>query len=265
MKTLVYYIKIYLRLAAQDLKSGMAFKVDFFFGFFGLFVANLFTLLSLVVVFQSIPRLAGWDYYQLLFLYGFFLIIKLPADVLFDKLWFLQNSVRMGDFTLCYFKPLNTLFYFISGQIQLKNLSPLILVLFLFISSWNKLNIDWSLVKGFCFFLMLIGSALTLLGIRIIVASTAFLFINNVFLMNFHLNLYTFARYPISIFSKPFRFIFTYILPFTFMAYVPVNALLKTGEVTLSWLITPLVGCGVFGLSCFVWTLGTKHYTGTGT
>ncbi|MBN2533429.1 MAG: ABC-2 family transporter protein [Spirochaetales bacterium] len=265
MKTLIYYVRIYMRLAAQDIKSRMVYKVDFFFGFLGEFVINVLSFLSIVVIFQTIPQLAGWDYYELLFLYGFFHLVRMPTDIFFDKLWFLQNAVRTGDFIICYLRPLNTLFYFISGEIRLKNITALVLSVFLLIYTGNKLHISWTFLKGLCFFLMFTGSALTLLGIRIIVASTAFWVINNVFLMNFHLKLYDFSRYPISIFSKPFRFFFTYVLPFAFIAYVPVNALLKTGDVTLSWLITPLVGCGVFALACLVWTLGVRQYTGTGT
>ena len=265
MKTLIYYMRIYLKLAAQDIKSRMVYKVDFFFSFLGEFVINVLSFLTLVVIFQTIPQLAGWDYYELLFLYGFFQLARLPTDIFFDKLWFLQNAVRSGDFIICYLRPLNTLFYFISGEIRLKNITALTLGIVLLIYTGNKMNITWTVLKGFCFFLMFTGSALTVLGIRIMVASTAFLVINNIALMNFSNRLYDFARYPLSIFSKPFRLIFTYILPFTFIAYFPVNAILKGGSVTLSWLITPLVGGVVFALGCLVWTLGVRQYTGTGT
>ncbi|MBN2534933.1 MAG: ABC-2 family transporter protein [Spirochaetales bacterium] len=265
MKTLIYYFKIYRRLAAQHIKSQMAFRTDFFFALFGLLFSSLLGFLSLAVIFQTISRIGGWNYHELLFLYGFLLLACQPQWIFFDNLWHLSGALQTGDFINCYFKPVNTLFYFISETISLKVIGRLGLAVFLLIYAGNKLNINWTLLKGFCFFLMFAGSALIYLSVRIMASSTAFWIISNISLMNFLNRLEDFSRYPVSIFSKPLQFFFSCIIPFAFIAYVPVKTFLKTGAVTLSWFITPALGCGLFALACLVWSLGVRQYTGTGT
>ncbi len=46
-----------------------------------------------------------------------------------------------------------------------------------------------------------------------------------------------YAKYPVTIFSPVFRFIFTFLIPIAFIAYYPSLVILRPGEVPLlSWL-----------------------------
>jgi ABC-2 type transport system permease protein len=266
MKRLFYYLRIYRRLTAQYIKARMSFRADFFISIFGMLFVNVSALLSIVVLFRTIPSLAGWDYYQMLFLFGFFGLAIAPVAVFFNKFWSLWGDVVRGDFILCYFKPLNTMFYYLSDNIDLKNMGYLVFYGFVFAYAASHVPVAWTALKVVCLILMYAGSVLTFIGIRTIVSATAFWMGRNVSIMNFFAwKLEQFARYPLSIFSKPFQVVFIFIIPYAFVAYIPVNDLLHGPDVSLSWLLTPLVGAAVFALACLVWTLGVRRYTGAGT
>lgn len=73
-----------------------------------------------------------------------------------------------------------------------------------------------------------------------------------------------YAKYPATIFNRVFRFIFTFIIPITFIAYYPSLVILRPDAVPLlSWL-SPLIGCLFFYISYLVWMRGATRYNGTG-
>ncbi|MBN1697525.1 MAG: ABC-2 family transporter protein [Spirochaetales bacterium] len=265
MKRLFYYLRIYRRLTSQYLKDRLSFQTDFILGSLGMMLSTASGFLSLLVIFRTITSLAGWDLYEMLFLYGFFGLAFAPVGIFFDKFWSLWGHLNRGDFIHCYFKPLNTMFYYVSDVIDIKAIGHFTVNLFVTIYAAVNLSVAWTAIRMLCLVPLYLGAAFTFLGIRIIVSSTAFWLTYNISLMDFTLGLERFARYPLTIFARPFQVVFVYILPYAFIAYVPVNHFLKSPGPSVSWFITPLVGAGVFALGCLVWTLGVRRYTGTGT
>ena len=63
------YIRIYRLFLAQYLKTLMQSKVDFWMGFLAFFAFQAFGILFLWVIFSQIPSLAGWSFYEILFIY----------------------------------------------------------------------------------------------------------------------------------------------------------------------------------------------------
>jgi len=251
-KRLFYYWRIYRKLASQYVKSRMSFRADFLISLAGMLAVNLSGFLSLLVLFKTIPSLGGWDYDEMLFLYGFFGLATAPVAILFDKFWSLWSDIMRGNFINCYFKPLNTMFYYLSDTVDLKSLGSLALSVIIFVYAIPHLSVSWTALKVACLVLMYAGAAFSFIGIRTVVSSTAFW-------------MEQFVRYPLSIFGKPFQIVFVFVIPYAFVAYMPVNHLLHTPDVSPEWFLTPLVGAAVFGIGCLVWSLGVRRYNGTGT
>ena len=112
MKRLAYYAQIYVMIISQNIKARMEYRTDFLIGFVGMIFWNLAGLLSLWVLFRSIPSIAGWTYYELIFMYGFTLLALIPYEFFFIKLNDLRFDLMEGSFINTYFKPLNMLFLF---------------------------------------------------------------------------------------------------------------------------------------------------------
>ena len=73
-----------------------------------------------------------------------------------------------------------------------------------------------------------------------------------------------YAKYPITIFSPVFRFIFSFIIPIAFIAFYPGLVVLRPDDVPLLSWISPLVGGVFFFLGYKFWMYGAAKYNGTG-
>ena len=81
MKKLFYYLRLYLYITAQYIKVRMQFRMDFIISSIAIILTNITGLLSLQIIFKSIRQLAGWEYYELLFIYGFSLLALSPLQL----------------------------------------------------------------------------------------------------------------------------------------------------------------------------------------
>jgi ABC-2 type transport system permease protein len=52
----------------------------------GMVFSNIASLIVFWALFRSIPRLAGWTFEEILFIYGFFLLAVSPAQIFFDHI-----------------------------------------------------------------------------------------------------------------------------------------------------------------------------------
>ena len=117
-----FYMHIYRKILIQDLKSKMSYRADFIISTFGMIMTNVVGFLSFYILFRNFPSINGWDYFEMLFLYGFSLIALTPLQCLFDNNWNLRFAVRTGDFIKYCFRPINIFFYFISEVFDIMGL-----------------------------------------------------------------------------------------------------------------------------------------------
>lgn len=95
-------------------------------------------------------------------------------------------------------------------------------------------------------------------------AASCFWIENSFYVLDLAFRFKDFAKYPVTIFSPVFRFIFTYVIPIGFIAFYPALVVLRAGEVPmLSWL-SPFAGLVFFWLSYKLWMYGASRYDGTG-
>ena len=86
-KSLGFYLRIYFKILAQDLKSKMSYRADFIISTLGMIFTNLAGFVSFWVMFSNFPSIQGYSYYEILFLYGFSLVSITPAQCMFDNNW----------------------------------------------------------------------------------------------------------------------------------------------------------------------------------
>ena len=89
-KGLGFYLRIYRKILAQDIKSKMSYRADFIISTIGMICTNVAGFISFWILFRNFPSVNGWNYYEMLFLYGFSLIALTPVQCLFDNNWSLR-------------------------------------------------------------------------------------------------------------------------------------------------------------------------------
>ena len=260
-----YYAKLYFMITAQYIKARMSYRADFWISSIGMIMVNLPSFFGILVVFQSIPQLAGWDVHELMFMYGFSLLALCPLQILFDNVWALRSKVQDGSFIKYYFRPLNMLFYYTSEVVDLKGFSLLIFGTGLVIWSSTELAIVWTLGSALGFLALLFSASLVMVGLMVAASSAAFWIVNSFSFLALFNRFRDYAKYPLTIYSNAFKFVFSAIIPIGFIAFYPVQWILRPAEAGALVFLSPIVGLSCFAIGCFVWSKGVRSWSGTGT
>ena len=91
-KGLGFYLRIYGKILAQDIKSKMSYRADFIISTVGMICTNIAGFISFWILFRNFPSVSGWGYYEMLFLYGFSLVSLTPVQCFFDNNWSLRST-----------------------------------------------------------------------------------------------------------------------------------------------------------------------------
>lgn len=107
----------------------------------------------MAIIFSNIPNLKGWEYNQVIFIYGFSLLPKGIDHLLSDNLWNLgHNIVRKGEFDKYMIRPINSLFYVISEKFQVDAFGEIFTGIALLVFTMKHLNYEFSIIKVFILF-----------------------------------------------------------------------------------------------------------------
>ncbi len=263
-KGLSFYVRIYLKILAQDIKSKMSYRTDFIISTIGMIFTNISGFVSFWILFRNFPSINGWNYDEMLFLYGFSLVSLTPVQCFFDNNWSLRMYVYSGDFIKYCFRPINLFFYYQSEVFDIKGLGQFAFGIGTLVYAWGKIGLavtPFMLLKMVVF---LLTASFIMIALQNAAAATCFWIQNSFYLLDLTFRFKDYAKYPITIFSPVFRFIFTFVIPIAFIAYYPSLVVLRPDAVPiLSW-ISPIIGIIFLWFSYKIWMLGAMKYSGTG-
>ncbi len=263
-KSIGFYWRIYRRILVQDIKSKMSYRADFIISTLGMVFTNIAGFVSFWILFRNFPSVNGWSYYEMLFLYGFSLISITPVQCLFDNNWSLRMNVYSGDFIKYCFRPINLFFYYQSEIFDIKGLGQLAFGVGTLIYAWHKLALPVTVLMIGKTVVFLITASLIMISMQNAAAATCFWIQNSFFVLDLAFRFKDYAKYPVTIFSSVFRFVFTFLIPIAFIAYYPSLVILRPDAVPLLSYLSPFIGCLFFYLSYRFWMYGAMNYSGTG-
>lgn len=263
-KGLRFYLHIYFKILAQDLKSKMSYRADFIISTIGMIFINITGFVSFWIMFRNFPSINGYSYYEMLFLYGFSLLSVTPTQCMLDNNWSLRQQVYSGDFIKYCFRPINLFFYYESEIFDAKGLGQLAFGIGTLVYAWAKLKIAVTPLVILKLLVFLTGASFVMAALQTAAAATCFWIENSFYVLDLAFRFRDFAKYPITIFSPVFRFIFTYIIPIAFIAFYPGLIILRPSEASLlSWL-SPIIGATFFFLAYKFWMYGASKFNSTG-
>ena len=263
-RTLGFYLRIYGKILIQDLKSKMSYRSDFIISLIGMIFTNISGFVSFWILFRNFPSINGWSYYEMLFLYGFSLVSLTPVQCFFDNNWSLRMYVYSGDFIKYCFRPINLFFYYQSEVFDIKGLGQLAFGIGTIIYSWGKLGLAVTPLTLIKMVIFLLTASLIMIALQNASAATCFWIQNSFYVMDLVFRFKDYARYPITIFSPVFRFLFTFVMPIAFIAYYPSLVILRPDQVPILSYISPVIGIVFFIASYKLWMFGATRYSGTG-
>lgn len=259
------YMRLYNQFLKQYIKSLIEYRADFVLGLIGFILVQFAGVVFIGLIFNSIPELDGWGFYEVLFIYGLAQIPRGLDHVFTDNLWILAGSIVVeGKFDKYLVRPLNPLFQLIAERFQPDGFGEVIIGLILLITAWTKLGIGFTLVKLLLLISIIIAASFIYTAIKLAVASIAFWvkFAQPYLFMTYQLG--GFVKYPITVYPKAIRFLLTFIIPFTFTGYFPGAYFLGRESLFNGVILTYLVSVIGICISYFIWTIGMKQYESSG-
>lgn len=249
----------------QYAKVRISYRGDFFISLITSFAATIFGLAFVIVLFQKVPQIAGWRFEEVLFLYGFSLIPYGLFNVISTNLYeFGNNYIIEGKFDRILLRPISSLFQILFETFRIESLQEV--ATGIFCMTWASLHLHTAWTAGkIVMFLFFAGCAgVVYISVFLILTTASFWFEDRIGVHPPVWNLIAFGRYPLSIYSGMVQFFLCWIVPFGLVSFYPSVRLLGRSVLPEYAGFVPLVAAGFLALAIFLWGLGTRHYSSTG-
>lgn len=257
-------ISLYFSFLKASLKEMLIYRLDCIVGMISQIVTQLVEIIFIWIVFQNTDNLAGWNFMQILLLYGVTLISVGIADFCFDALYDIgPKYIREGEFDKILLRPVHPLISIIGSSKEFTSLGYFGLGLFLTIVMLIKLSIPITVILILKIVFFSIVGAFIIGAINTIFSISSFwTYRSNEVIWSFY-KVYTFAQYPLDIYNKFIKILITVILPFAFVAYYPTMNYL--GMHSYMIYIAPLIMVILWIIAIKVWNIALNKYRSTGT
>lgn len=260
-------LRLLLRYAGISLRGQMQYRASFWMLATAHFVNTGIEFAGLWVLFQRFGSLQGWRLEEVALLYGIVNCAFALAEGVGRGWDVFPGLVRSGGFDRLLLRPRGTALQVAGAEMQLMRVGRLAQAALVLTWALGKLEL-WTrpellLLTLFC----ILGGACLFYGLFVLTATAAFWTVEGLEVAN----CVTYggtetAQYPMSIYPRWFRGIFTFLVPLACIGFLPAQVLLgrTEGWGTLPLWLAPCVGVLFLVVSLWVWEFGVKRYHSTG-
>lgn len=250
---------------SQYAKVQLGYRGDFFISVATSFAATIFALGFLVVLFSKIPRLAGWRFEEVLFLYGFSLIPFGLFNVVSLNLYdFGNNYIIEGKFDRVLLRPISSLFQVLFETFRIESLHEIATGLFAVWWSAHRIGLAWTWGDSALLVFWGICGGVIYISFFLLLSTVSFWFEDRIGIHPPFWNLIAFGRYPLSIYGGFIQFVLSWIIPFGFASFYPSVRLLGRSTFRAYAPLVPVVAAACLAVAIGTWNFGTRHYASTG-
>lgn len=169
-----------------------------------------------------------------------------------------------GNFDLLLIRPRNIYLQIFGSDICYEKIGRVLFSLVLYVWSAAKVMNSITITKIILLVVMVIGCVFIIISLFILGASFCFISIEGLEFINIFTNgTRQVSQYPLKIYNKAFRFIFTYVIPISLINYYPIKYLNGTTN-NIIYIFVPLLTVIYIFISTRVFSLGIRKYTSTG-
>ncbi len=257
-------MKLVLNYLSNHLKVSLEYKLSFLLSTIaqGLYmIVELFVVYS---IFNKFKLLNVYSIEEILLSFSTIWFGYSLSEMLFRGFDSFANVIRNGNFDILLIRPRNIYLSIFGTDICYEKLSRVLVSLGLFIYSVSKVVVSFNILKLILIINMIIGGSVLFLSFFILAASFCFVTVQGLEVVNIITNgSKQFAEYPIRIYKKSLRIIFTFVIPVTIINYYPINYLIGS-TTNIIYIFMPLISIVLLVISIMVFNLGISKYCSTG-
>jgi ABC-2 type transport system permease protein len=261
--------RLYWLFLKAGYRSQTIYGFDSFLLLFAVVFLNVVDLALLGVLFHTFRSLGGWTFWQIVLLYSVYLAAMGIQNLFTLHLNRIEDYVRDGTLDQMLLRPAPPFIQMLGREFHLRNVIHHLGtgVVGIVIATVN-LHFTWTAPSIGWLVLALISGAVLLAGIVLALCSLAFWTVRS------HVFVYGTAQiqeivqhYPAGLFGPWFLTLVSTVVPFAFINYYPVLAMVgHPAEITPHWLpyLTPAVAAAVFAIGVLIFRAGLRRYQSTG-
>ncbi|MBP6015932.1 MAG: ABC-2 family transporter protein [Candidatus Promineofilum sp.] len=265
MTILPRYTSLYWLFFKNRIKILMEYRVNFIIGAISTIFVQAAGLLTVWVIMEQIPDLAGWSLPEILLIYGLLTLSKSINHMFADNLWTLgRDYVRTGTFDRFLVRPIDPLFHLLADRFCHDGIGNFLVGLTLILIAAARLDIVWTPSMVFYLILMTLSGGFIFIALNLITSVSGFWLMDSVPVTRVVFEMNEFAKYPLTIYPRFISVVLTALIPYGFASFYPASFLMgRGGQPALVW-GAPLVAAVLMILGMAVWRFGLRHYSSTG-
>ncbi len=259
------HLELFASYFVQYFKVRISYRADFLIGLATSIAATLFAFAFVIVLFSRVPRLAGWRFEEVIFLYGFSMIPFGLFNVLSLNIYeFGATYIMEGKFDRVLLRPVGSLFQVVFEAFRIESFQEVIVGLSVVIWASHRLHLHWDPIKLLLLIFFGLCGGVIYVSFFLILTTVSFWFEDRIGVHPPFWNLIAFGRYPLTIYSGAIQFFLSWIIPFGFATFYPSIRLLNRPEFRTFALLVPVIAAATFSVMLFAWSRGVRHYSSTG-
>lgn len=257
-------MKLYLEYLSIQIKSIMEYKKDFIISIFSQILSSTFAFITIIFLFEKFGNIKGYEFKEILICFVISYAGFALAECFFRGFDHFNIYLSNGEFDRMLVRPRNILLQVIGGKIELSKFGRTIvgitILIILLATTPELLKFD----KIITIILMLIGTIIIYACLFVLKAGITFFTTQSLEIMN----IFTdggrdLAQYPLDIYNKIIKNIFTFIIPLAFVNYYPLLYIIGRSNNKLC-IFAPLLTL-LFIIPCYIiWKIGVRKYKSIG-
>ncbi|MEM4134189.1 MAG: ABC-2 family transporter protein [Candidatus Micrarchaeia archaeon] len=261
---LIDSINLYFKFLKLSLLRLAAYRLSFFSLVFASFLNQIGSVFLLWVLLNSILEINGWGFAELLLLNGTASLSINIFEYFFSSLQLMGSYIQKGKLDFILVRPRNEVFQIMMNRINVEDIASPIFSIAKILIAFSLLNITLGSVDLLMFLLLLACGIVTIFSIVLFISSLSFFFFGIHYILYSFFDILEMLKYPIEIYGSIVTVLFTFVLPFAFASYYPVEFILGKGiNKEFIWL-SPIVAVISFLIAYNLFKMGLKHYNSTG-
>lgn len=261
-------LRLYFKFIGIAIRSRMEYRSDFLVGMVSIIVLNGVNLSLTWVMVDRFRVLGGWRYWEIVMLYGTWLLSHSVYAVFFWHLSTLEDDILHGRFDQYLVRPCSPLLQFLGREVNYWGVADIVFATAAFSLAYRNLGLAWSAGQWAFFGVAVLSGTVIETCIVWVIGSLAFWTGRSRAIFFVVLRFHMLAQqYPLDVFGKWFRIFVTGFLPVAFMNYYPLTVLLgKPNALGVAGMgfLSPVVAGILLALGSLVWRQGLAGYTSSG-
>lgn len=262
MRRLVW---LYRRALGAHLRAALQYEADFWVLVVAAMLMQVVGVVFLGAIFSKIPTLHGWSFWDVVLIYAMVTVAEGVGSLFFEGMWRLSWRINQGELDYLLVRPYPVVLQALSSDIGLNGVGNLTSGAILLALGLAHAHLHWTVGTALLAIALIVSAICVKLAISLATTAASFWIAGpfSVFAYAMH-QVGDLARYPITIYGAGLRIAIGLVIPFAFVSFFPISALLGHGDFSWLGLLTPLVAAYCVVVAGQVFRRGLRRYESAG-